>query len=272
MLRLTNASEAIKGGEMITKINASSSQSLAGGKDAITIKGMDTATGAAESITDTRIEGTVQEMTATTGNATFTANDADTRAIMDSLAANGKLNATGNAGDTDREYTLAGAASINLSNETIDITMTSSDAAGITMKANGESIKVTQNRDDQSLGIANALDSTGSGSGATLAKLAAKDELTVESANEFMKSIDTALTQLSENRSELGSTEVQLESSVRNQQVTVVSLNNAESIIRDTDYAAESANFNKLKIVAQAGMYAISQANSMQQSVQKLLQ
>ncbi|MEA3315016.1 MAG: flagellin, partial [Campylobacterota bacterium] len=46
----------------------------------------------------------------------------------------------------------------------------------------------------------------------------------------------------------------------------------AESVIRDVDYAAESANFNKQNIIAQAGAYAMSQANTMAQSVSKLLQ
>jgi flagellin len=96
--------------------------------------------------------------------------------------------------------------------------------------------------------------------------------LTAANAQTYMSSIDTALTELNTNRSAMGSAQLQLESSVRNNQVTVVSLNEAESVIRDTDYAAESANFNKLNIISQAGMYAISQANASQQNVMKLLQ
>nr|WP_082946420.1 flagellin [Aliarcobacter skirrowii] len=46
----------------------------------------------------------------------------------------------------------------------------------------------------------------------------------------------------------------------------------AEAIIRDVDYAAESANFNKMNIISQAGSYAISQANAAQQNVLRLLQ
>ena len=41
----------------------------------------------------------------------------------------------------------------------------------------------------------------------------------------------------------------------------------AESVIRDVDYAEESANFNKLNIISQAGSYAISQSNATQQNV-----
>ena len=39
----------------------------------------------------------------------------------------------------------------------------------------------------------------------------------------------------------------------------------AESVIRDVDYAEESANFNKLNIISQVGSYAISQSNATQQ-------
>ena len=46
----------------------------------------------------------------------------------------------------------------------------------------------------------------------------------------------------------------------------------AESVIRDVDYAEESANFNKLNIISQAGSYAISQSNAVSQNVLRLLQ
>ncbi|MGJ0494433.1 hypothetical protein NG780_06035 [Aliarcobacter cryaerophilus] len=43
-------------------------------------------------------------------------------------------------------------------------------------------------------------------------------------------------------------------------------------MIRDVDYAEESANFNKLNIISQAGSYAISQSNAVSQNVLRLLQ
>jgi flagellin len=46
----------------------------------------------------------------------------------------------------------------------------------------------------------------------------------------------------------------------------------AESVIRDVDYASESADFNKQNIIAQAGTYAQSQANAISQNVLRLLQ
>jgi flagellin len=46
----------------------------------------------------------------------------------------------------------------------------------------------------------------------------------------------------------------------------------AESVIRDVDYAQESATFNKENIISQAGVYALSQANNVSQNVMRLLQ
>ena len=99
-----------------------------------------------------------------------------------------------------------------------------------------------------------------------------KNRLTSKEANSFMVAIDEAISQLNTVRSDFGSTQNQLESSIRNMATTHTNIKAAESVIRDVDYAAESANFNKQNIVAQAGTYAMSQANALQQNVLRLLQ
>jgi flagellin len=96
--------------------------------------------------------------------------------------------------------------------------------------------------------------------------------LTADLANSFMAVIDEAMTQLNSVRSDFGSTQGQLEVATRNMMSTQVNLKAAESVIRDVDYAQESATFNKQNIIAQAGTYAMSQANAMQQNVLRLLQ
>ena len=84
--------------------------------------------------------------------------------------------------------------------------------------------------------------------------------------------VDTAINTLNTARGNVGSTQNQVESAVRNLMTQATNVTAAESIIRDVDYAEESANFNKQNIISQAGSYAISQANSVQQNVLKLLQ
>ena len=91
-------------------------------------------------------------------------------------------------------------------------------------------------------------------------------------ARTYLTTVDTALTTLNGWRADFGSTQNQLESSVRNLMTQVTNTKAAESVIRDVDYAQESANFNKQNIISQAGTYAISQANNVQQNVMRLLQ
>ncbi|MGJ0314353.1 flagellin [Aliarcobacter cryaerophilus] len=84
--------------------------------------------------------------------------------------------------------------------------------------------------------------------------------------------VDKAITQLNSYRGDIGSTQNQVESAVRNLMTQSTNIKAAESVIRDVDYAEESANFNKLNIISQAGSYAISQSNATQQNVLRLLQ
>ncbi|QNK85157.1 flagellin [Aliarcobacter cryaerophilus] len=105
----------------------------------------------------------------------------------------------------------------------------------------------------------------------TLAGLATSG-LTTTVAQTGQASVDTAITTLNGYRGDIGSTQNQVESAVRNLMTQATNIKAAESVIRDVDYAEESANFNKLNIISQAGSYAISQANATQQNVLRLLQ
>jgi len=97
-------------------------------------------------------------------------------------------------------------------------------------------------------------------------------DLTRDISNDYMAVVDGALNELNLMRSEFGSTQNQIESSLRNMMTTKTNIKAAESVIRDVDYASESANFNKQNIIAQAGTYAQSQANAVSQNVLRLLQ
>ena len=107
---------------------------------------------------------------------------------------------------------------------------------------------------------------------ATSGSLNSIDVGTRAGAQDAIKTTDAALRQIDAVRSDIGSTQNQLESTVRNISVTQVNVTAAESTIRDVDFAAESANLQKHNILAQSGVYAMSQANSAQQNVMRLLQ
>ena len=91
-------------------------------------------------------------------------------------------------------------------------------------------------------------------------------------ASAGQKAVDRAITLLNGYRGDIGSTQNQIESAVRNLMTQSTNIKNAESVLRDVDYAEESANFNKLNIISQAGSYAISQSNAVSQNVLRLLQ
>lgn len=90
-------------------------------------------------------------------------------------------------------------------------------------------------------------------------------------AMELLSTIDKSLNQLNLQRGEVGSTINQLESITRNMMTDYVNTKNAESIIRDIDYAQESSNFQKLNIIGQGGSFAQAKGNETQERVLDLL-
>jgi flagellin len=95
---------------------------------------------------------------------------------------------------------------------------------------------------------------------------------TLKGAMAVMDIAESAQKLLDKIRSDLGSVQNQLTSTINNISITQVNVKSAESQIRDVDFAAESANFNKHNLLAQSGSYAMSQANAVQKNVMKLLQ
>jgi len=89
--------------------------------------------------------------------------------------------------------------------------------------------------------------------------------ITMDIAENALRSLDAA-------RSDIGSVTNQLTSQINNATVASANIQIAESGIRDVDFAAESAMFNKNKLLAQAGTFALSQASSIEQNVMTLLQ
>lgn len=90
-------------------------------------------------------------------------------------------------------------------------------------------------------------------------------------AGVWMGKIDEALNSLNLFRGDFGSTQNQLESSVRYMTSMHTNLKKSESVIRDVDYAKEVGTLSTLRVLMIAGMYAMTQANKVQESMLKLL-
>ena len=83
--------------------------------------------------------------------------------------------------------------------------------------------------------------------------------------------VDTAITSVSNIRSDLGAVQNRLEHAVANLGVSQENLSAAESRIRDVDVAQEMVNFTRLQILSQSGTAMLAQANQAPQSVLSLL-
>jgi flagellin len=111
-----------------------------------------------------------------------------------------------------------------------------------------------------------SVDLTGASGVSTLTGAAATDLSTFTLAQ-----IDTAITNVSDIRSDLGAVQNRLEHRLNNLATYQENLVASESRIRDVDMASEMVNFTKLQILQQAGTSMLAQANQAPQGVLSLL-
>lgn len=86
-----------------------------------------------------------------------------------------------------------------------------------------------------------------------------------------LDAIRTAITSITRNRGTLGAAESRLETTIQNLTVARENFQAAESVIRDVDVAAESAELTRLTILQQAGTAILAQANQQPRLALQLL-
>jgi flagellin len=95
---------------------------------------------------------------------------------------------------------------------------------------------------------------------------------TPDQANRAIGLVDAALTVVSRQRADLGAYQNRFQMAAKGVAVAAENMQAAESLIRDTDMAAETVQFVKNQILAQAGTAMLAQANLQGQTVLQLLQ
>jgi len=93
----------------------------------------------------------------------------------------------------------------------------------------------------------------------------------VNDASGAISVIQTAITNVSTERANLGAYQNGFQHTINNLNVTVENLQSSNSSIQDTDMASEMVNFTKEQVLQQAGVSMLAQANTASQSVLKLL-
>jgi flagellin-like hook-associated protein FlgL len=81
----------------------------------------------------------------------------------------------------------------------------------------------------------------------------------------------SGLSRINEMRAKIGAMTNRLEHSINNTMNQVNNTQAAESLVRDVDFASETANFTKNQILTQSATAMLAQANSLPQSVLKLI-
>ncbi|MFA7606771.1 MAG: flagellin, partial [Rhodocyclaceae bacterium] len=72
-------------------------------------------------------------------------------------------------------------------------------------------------------------------------------------------------------RADLGAVQNRFSSTITNLQTSTENLSAAQSRIRDTDFASETANLTRAQILQQAGTAMLAQANALPNQVLSLL-
>ncbi len=102
-------------------------------------------------------------------------------------------------------------------------------------------------------------------------KLGGEAVATKQGAQLSLSVIDDALVRVNSIRSDLGAMQNRLQSTINNLSITDENLSAANSRIRDTDMAEEVSEMTKQNILMQSGISVLSQANSANSHVLKLL-
>lgn len=199
-----------------------------------------------------------------------TSNGTNIAGTIGGNAATGSGNVlTGTAGQSNGVVITIGEDSTNLANSV------SSAQGNVTISNNSLQFQIGPNA-GQTVSVAiNRANPSSLGLGVSNNQFTSLNDIDVTSASKATDSlavIDAAIDDVTNVRGELGAFQQNtLESTATNLRTTLENSVNAESIIRDTDFAEEIANFTKQQILLQAGTSVLSSANQSQQSILSLL-
>lgn len=194
----------------------------------------------------------------------------DIAGTIDGVAASGQgnvLTATSGA---------AQGLSLRLATSSGDATTTVSGAQGsVSVTNNSLLFQIGPNQNQTASVTINRVNPSSLGVGLTNNQFASLNDIDVRSssgAQDAIAVIDAAIDDITRMRGDLGAFQQNtLESTANNLKTTLENTINAESVIRDTDFAEEIANFTKYQVLQQATTSVLGNANQLPQLVLSLL-
>lgn len=157
-----------------------------------------------------------------------------------------------------------------------DATLTVNGAQGnVSVTDNSLVFQIGANQNQTAKVAVNRVNPSSLGVGVTgnrFANLGEIDVLSAANSQDAIGVIDSAINEVTNYRGTLGAFQGNtLESTANNLRATLENTTNAESVIRDTDFAEEIATFTKNQVLVQAGTTVLSNANQTSQLVLSLL-
>jgi flagellin len=175
----------------------------------------------------------------------------------------GALGAAANVSDRANQLVTA----INAISTTTGVTAVIDTTSNTIQLNSARDITVTSNSPNQFVTGTSA-----SANATPTAGISSVDVLSAAHASQALDTIDSALATVNTARAALGAIQNRFSSTVATLQTTTENLAAAKSRIMDTDFAAETANMTRAQILQQAGTAMLAQANSLPNTVLKLLQ
>lgn len=183
------------------------------------------------------------------------------------------------AGDIDgSKVSLSAASGVSLKDAyglsfTVATAITSGSKGSVTVDGGSLKFQLGANAGEQAEVSIESIASDQIGQDVIAGKsIANLDVTTAQGAQDALKIIDKAISDISKRRADLGAFQSQvLESNIRSLGIAKENLSASESTIRDTDMAAEMVMFTKNNILSQASQAMLSQANNASQGILQLL-
>lgn len=235
-----------------TSVTAAAAASTAAHAGKITINGVQTATVTATGVAATDLANSISAINLISGATGVTASNAGGAlklAAVDGRNVTIALGGTLVAGDTAMGGGIAATTKSTY-------TVTSTNSAGMTIagaSATTDGVNGTVAAAQTGVSVLNT------------------DISSVNGANAAITSIDAAINQINTTQATLGAVQNRFTSVVASLQETTQNLTASRSAIQDTNFASETANLTRNEVLQQAGIAMLAQANSLPNTVLKLL-
>lgn len=150
-------------------------------------------------------------------------------------------------------------------------TITLGTAGGDKTSATVQGVVTLQSNQTLALSSAGAT-ALGLNAVSSLSTLSAVNVGTISGANSALSVVDFALQQLENVGAQLGAVQQRLQATASNLQTTSTSLTTARSVVQDANIPQVTTRLTQQEILQQAGVSALTQSNTLEQSFLKLLQ